>query len=289
MLRIDNNIVHNGLSSPTAKVFPWLRKTASSWSLRSLTHTNRSISTSSTVSLSLSVASTVCSSSSSTIEEDRENSTQSISEENQDQVGQNEAKQTHENIDPPPCYDDPSHSWTFQFPKPLASRVIIPREEEGNEKLPEYECTINKTSYTRVKCEYSKPGIRSKDRSWRELYVVVYGTKISAYQHHPKSKKSNLPIWSYSMQGAQVTVASDYVKLRHVIRLKIQNGPQFLMTTKSDANKIEWMGILESSIHISSDLDVRMMPQFITLMSRRRRRQWQRSAQQQTAQIETLV
>ncbi|CEP08070.1 hypothetical protein [Parasitella parasitica] len=269
--------------------FPWLRKKASNWSLRSLKKANRSTSALSTVSISPSVESSACSSISSMIHGDRENPAQTIPDEIKSQVEQEEAKQAQEDIDSPPCYDDPSHPWIFQFPKSLSNRIILPREEEGNEKLPDYECTINKMSYTHVKCEFSKPGIRSKSRSWRDLYVVVFGTKISAYEHNPKFKESHPPIWSYSMQGAQVTMASDYVKLRHVIRLNIQNGPQFLMTAKSDANKIAWMGILESSIHISSDLDVRSMPQFITLMSRRRRRQQRRLAQQQIAQTETLV
>lgn len=91
------------------------------------------------------------------------------------------------------------------------------------------------------------------------------------------------------MQGAQVTVASDYVKFRHVIRLNIQNGPQYLMTTHTDVAKTEWIAVLESSIHISSDLDVRVMPQFITLVSRRRRQRQRRIEQQQMTQNETLV
>lgn len=92
------------------------------------------------------------------------------------------------------------------------------------------------------------------------------------------------------MQGAQVAVATDYLKFRHVIRLNIQNGPQFLLTTHTEAVKNEWMDILESSIHISSDLDVRLMPQFITLISRRRRQRQRRiPQQQQTVQTETLV
>lgn len=162
-----------------------------------------------------------------------------------------------------------------------------------------------------VKCEFSKPDVRSKNRSWkyvylaheywqnacidtyhstfRDYYVVVYGTKISAYHRNPKNKKSNPPAWSHTMQGAQVTVASDYVKFRHVIRLNIQNGPQYLMTTPNESARNEWIGAIESSIHISSDLDVRVMPQFVTLVSRRRRHRQRRAQQQQTAQDETLV
>ncbi|KAG2208356.1 hypothetical protein INT46_003680 [Mucor plumbeus] len=286
MLRFDNsNTIHNNINNATAKAFPWLRKKTSSWSLRSSTKNIRLNSFSSTVSLPLSVTSTTFSSNSSI--EDGDESILDTLEENEDELEQEEQQEYKGS---PPCYDDPSHPWIFKFPKSLSNRIIIPREEEGNEKLPDYECSIDKMAYMHVKCEFSRPNVKSKNRSWRDLYVVVYGTKITAYHRNPKTKKSIQPVWSYTMQDAQVAVATDYIKFRHVIRLNIKNGPQFLLTTQTDALKSEWMGILESSIHISSDLDVRLMPQFITLVSRRRRQRQRRiPQQQQTIQTETLV
>ncbi|EPB91087.1 hypothetical protein HMPREF1544_02156 [Mucor circinelloides 1006PhL] len=287
MLRFDNNTtIHSNINNAAAKAvaFPWLRKKTSSWSLRSSAKNIRLNSFSSTVSLPTSVASTTCSTSSSLEEGAEHDSTFIIPEEEEA-----EDQEQEEYKDSPPDYDDSSHPWTFRFPKSLSNRIIIPREEEGNEKLPDYECSIDKMSYMHVKCEFSKPNVRSKNRSWKDYYVVVYGTKITAYHRNPKTKKSNPPAWSHTMQSAQVTVASDYVKFRHVIRLKIHNGPQYLMTTHTDVAKNEWIAVLESSIHISSDLDVRVMPQFITLVSRRRRQRQRRIEQQQTTQNETLV
>ncbi|OAD05356.1 hypothetical protein MUCCIDRAFT_162048 [Mucor lusitanicus CBS 277.49] len=273
MLRFDNNTtIHSNINNATAKAFPWLRKKASSWSLRSSTKNIRLNSFSSTVSLPLSVTSTTCSSNLSIEEEDDDETehdataaatTLIIPEEDEEE--DEESQEQEEYKDAPPDYDDPSHPWIFKFPKSLSNRIIIPREEEGNEKLPDYDCSIDKMSYMHVKCEFSKPNVRSKNRSWKDYYVVVYGTKISAYHRNPKNKKSNPPAWSHTMQGAQVTVASDYVKFRHVIRLNIQNGPQYLMTTPNETARNEWIGAIESSIHISSDLDVRAMPQFVTL------------------------
>ncbi|GAN06078.1 hypothetical protein MAM1_0111d05555 [Mucor ambiguus] len=311
MLRFDNNTaIHSNINNATAKgefhpvmihrscdsndthmqavAFPWLRKKASSWSLRSSTKNIRLNSFSSTVSLPLSVTSTTCSSNSSIEEEEteRDATTLIIPEEEEEEE---ESQEQGEYKDAPPDYDDPSHPWIFKFPKSLSDRVVTPREEEGSEKLPDYECSIDKMSYMHVKCEFSKPNVRSKNRSWKDYYVVVYGTKISAYHRNPKNKKSILPAWSHTMQGAQVTVASDYVKFRHVIRLNIQNGPQYLMTTPNETARNEWIGAIESSIHISSDLDVRVMPQFVTLVSRRRRQRQRRAQQQQTSQNEALV
>lgn len=80
------------------------------------------------------------------------------------------------------------------------------------------------------------------------------------------------PAWSHSMYEAQVTTATDYLKERHVIRLQIVNGPQYLITTQTEKEKNDWIMTMESSKNISSDLDERSMPQFITLISRRARR-----------------
>lgn len=79
-----------------------------------------------------------------------------------------EEKENEEPIEAPPSYNDKSHPWApFQFPKSLSNRTIEPREEEGKEILPDYECTLQKMSYLKVKCENSKPGVKSKSRSWK--------------------------------------------------------------------------------------------------------------------------
>ncbi|KAI9273696.1 hypothetical protein BY458DRAFT_507917 [Sporodiniella umbellata] len=167
----------------------------------------------------------------------------------------------------PPTYDDKSHPWAFQFPKSMINRDIQPREEEGEEKLPDYECTLERTAGTYVKCEWLQPEVRSKKRIWRYLYLRINGTLVSAYKH----KQCEEPAWSYSMQGAQVSVATDYLKHRYVLRLEIANGPQFLIKTCTESEKFEWLEAMESSINISSDLEYRNMPQFITLRVRHRR------------------
>lgn len=67
----------------------------------------------------------------------------------------------------PPSYDDKSHPWAFQFPNSMNDRVVLPREEEGCEKLPDYLCTLEKIAPAYVKCELTKPEVRSTNRPWR--------------------------------------------------------------------------------------------------------------------------
>ncbi|KAI9469971.1 MAG: hypothetical protein EXX96DRAFT_588235 [Benjaminiella poitrasii] len=239
----------NNNSNYQSALFPWIRKKQSSWSLYSILKFH-----SSSLSLPLSVESA---SSIIPTEEEEEEEEESTIE-----------------IEPPPLYDDPSHPWTFQFPKYLLNRIqVVPREEEGREILPEYSCSVDKIAYMHVKCELSKPDVKSKNRSWRDYYVLVYGTQIMAYYRNPQKNKHIVPVWKHSMQGAEVSVASDYTKYRHVIRIRIADGPQYLLTTLTETDKNDWINAIDSSIQISSDLDVRKMPQFTTLFRRRRRQQ----------------
>lgn len=101
----------------------------------------------------------------------------------------------------------------------------------------------------------------------------VYGTKISAYTHNPCRKNKRVdPVWSFSMQDAEISQATDYRKHQFVLRLNISNGPQFLLTTYTAKDKFDCMDVMESSIAISADLDVREMPQLTNLQRRRGRR-----------------
>lgn len=128
--------------------FLWLKKQASQWSLKSASVIKNSIESASTTSLPLSLTTSAST------------TTASISN------NRLSAYITDEK-DLPPHYDDICHPWTFKFPESLSHRIVLPREEEGKETLPNYECTLEKVSYLRVKCEYTKPDIKSKNRSWR--------------------------------------------------------------------------------------------------------------------------
>ncbi|KAI8879611.1 hypothetical protein K501DRAFT_335956 [Backusella circina FSU 941] len=181
----------------------------------------------------------------------------------------NDDSHKHDSYDydlPPPAYDDKVHPWAFELPNYLKSRKVYPREEEGNEIIPDYQCTVQKTELAiNIKCEKVKRDIKAKDRSWRNVSLEIRGTIIMAYYF--KHKKRIL-LWSHSMEDAQVSLAKDYTKYRHVIRLLFKDGRQFLLRTHSEKHSAEWIALVESSANISTDLDKRLMPKFNTLPSR---------------------
>ncbi|KAI8977569.1 hypothetical protein BDF20DRAFT_913886 [Mycotypha africana] len=210
---------------------------------------------------------------------------------------------------PPPFYDDPSHPWAFSFSgsvthsRTTTTSLSFPPIEEGNEILPEYECTLNKVACLNVKCEYIKSNLKAKQRSWKRLYIHVYGTKIMAFHKNPLDTASSsssssittaltsfLSLRSTTTHNAQVTLATDYLKYRHVLRLTLneggEGGPHFLFTFKTLKEKLDWLFTLESSINISSDIDIRPMPKAMTVIHqtlprRRRRPQRQNSSRRQ--------
>ena len=73
------------------------------------------------------------------------------------------------------------------------------------------------------------------------------------------------------MQNVQIGLAKDYSKRSHVIRVRIPSGSQFLIQIQNHGECVEWIEKLQSSVNISTTIDEREMPMFITLPMRRRR------------------
>ncbi|SPO45713.1 uncharacterized protein PSANT_03399 [Moesziomyces antarcticus] len=221
--------------------------------------------------------------------------------------------------------------------RPEGPQVILPREEEGREKLPTYCCGIHIEGYLPRKMEFSAPGVQAKDRSWRRQYFVLHGTSLRVYKndlsverhaatgtwgemkgvhvhlepmnedgsnhsgsgmglgaaareaisHTPlgshrnesgKGKEASTQfdsknglVRNYTLQSAESGLAADYLKRRHVVRVRAE-GEQFLLQTRSDRHVVDWIEALQAATNVSMDLESRAMPKFITLPRRRRRR-----------------
>ncbi|KAL4245487.1 hypothetical protein ABKN59_009433 [Abortiporus biennis] len=76
----------------------------------------------------------------------------------------------------------------------------------------------------------------------------------------------------YTLQNAESGLASDYVKRKNVIRLRLE-GEQFLLQARDVANVIEWIEGIQSATNVALDLDERPMPKGPLFPRRRRRRQ----------------
>ncbi|SJX63492.1 uncharacterized protein SRS1_14248 [Sporisorium reilianum f. sp. reilianum] len=221
--------------------------------------------------------------------------------------------------------------------RPEGPQIILPREEEGREKLPAYCCGVHIEGYLPRKMEFAAPGVQAKDRSWKRQYFVLHGTSLRVYKNdlsvdrhavngswgemkgvhvhlepmnedgsngsgsgiglgaaareaishtplgahrHDGSKhkeattqfdSKNGLVRNYTLQGAESGLAADYLKRRHVVRVRAE-GEQFLLQTRTDRHVVDWIEALQAATNVSVDLEKRPMPKFITLPRRRRRR-----------------
>lgn len=163
------------------------------------------------------------------------------------------------------------------YSRPGANQIVVPREDEGREKLPNYTCSVHIEGYYPRKVEFSSPNVQCKDRAWKRQYFVLHGTSIKIFKydlrthpiegeedwsqiaanevgtdetnlffhegeygdpsasgnvgfmHEAKAKaKSKLPsnhsvnavVREYSLQNAESGLAADYVKRKHVVRVR---------------------------------------------------------------------
>ncbi|ORZ03701.1 hypothetical protein BCR43DRAFT_483805 [Syncephalastrum racemosum] len=202
-----------------------------------------------------------------------------------------EGNEKEKNQAEPPAYDDPRHPWAKgtvaqwlmrRRSAAMAACRKIEEEEAMEETLPPYECTVSRVATLRVKREMELPYVKAKKRNWRKLSVRLWGTCIQAYN-------GSKPVWSYSTQDAEVGLATDYTKHRHVVRVRIKQGPQFLLRPRSAEDAVLWIDAFQASTNLCPDLDSRVMPQFaFSMFGRRRRRQQQQRQQRQQNDVDDM-
>ncbi|RKF82325.1 putative ph domain-containing protein [Golovinomyces cichoracearum] len=170
---------------------------------------------------------------------------------------------------------------TYPFEKlPMYFRKIHiqPREDEGREALPAYSTTINFTHTLTRKMEFDNPNQRATNRKWHRVFFSLQGTALNLYKY-PRSLFGNktsspnisLPlIRSYNLQHAQVGLAADYAKKKHVIRLRVETE-QFLLSCCKIRLLVDLMQSLCAAIDLATPLDDRDYPQDFCMPRRQRR------------------
>ncbi|KAL4079535.1 hypothetical protein J3A83DRAFT_4043652, partial [Scleroderma citrinum] len=74
----------------------------------------------------------------------------------------------------------------------------------------------------------------------------------------PNPAKCDL-IRAYTLQNAESGLGNDYIKRKHVIRLRLE-GEQFLLQAPDVPSVVEWIEGLHAGTNIALDLDQRTMP-----------------------------
>uniref|UniRef100_A0A2I9LPT2 Spectrin beta chain n=1 Tax=Centruroides hentzi TaxID=88313 RepID=A0A2I9LPT2_9SCOR len=101
------------------------------------------------------------------------------------------------------------------------------------------------------KHEWESTTKKASNRSWDKIYVVLRGSLLYAYkdQKHFKQKPDSYyhgetPI---DMKGSTADVATDYTKKKHVFRLKLSNGGEYLFQAKDEEEVNVWIEKLQAA------------------------------------------
>jgi len=95
------------------------------------------------------------------------------------------------------------------------------------------------------KHEWESTTKKASNRSWEKLCVVLKGNQIVFYKDQKtyRSKpddtfRGELPV---DLSNAEATVATDYTKKKHVFRLKLENGGDYLFQASDDDQMSLWV------------------------------------------------
>ena len=159
---------------------------------------------------------------------------------------------------------------------PAPRHPIQRRDEEGNETLPDYSCSVFRSAiiYHKLECVY--PGLPAKKREWIKVYSILFGTVMRIYLIQPDGSLSinfslDNPYREYTLQYAEAGIATDYVKKKYVLRVRAE-GEQFLMQCAKEEERDAWVEAIQAGSSIALALEDRNMPRHITLPRRRRGR-----------------
>ncbi|EPS95260.1 hypothetical protein FOMPIDRAFT_1025871 [Fomitopsis schrenkii] len=122
-----------------------------------------------------------------------------------------------ESSDPPPYPD-------FHPRRP--GPVVVPRDEEGRERLPVYSNAIYLAAVMPRKVEFSAPGVQAKDRKWRRVLCVLEGTAFRVYKCPPSvAGVSAIESWWEKKVGVgDITVVNTGAVTQSGIRVSAVRG-----------------------------------------------------------------
>ncbi|KAG8176588.1 hypothetical protein JTE90_024249 [Oedothorax gibbosus] len=114
-----------------------------------------------------------------------------------------------------------------------------------------------KTVYGWVICKVvSLEGKRSSDRSWRHLWAILRNNILYLLKDRREPSKGTLTGDEHviNVKYSIAKAANDYIKRKHVLRLMLLNGTEYLVQTESHACMMEWLQALQIFTKEISDL-----------------------------------
>lgn len=147
-----------------------------------------------------------------------------------------------------------------------ADSILPPYNTLSEDPLPQYSCNTSLIGNLLFKQELQTPNQAAYQRQWRKVRGEVRGTLLIITTATKEATPSTTR--RYTLQAADVGIATDYVRRSNAIRVRAE-GEQFLLATSNLLNVILWIEKLSAAIAISLDLDERELPSYRTVPKRR--------------------
>ncbi|XP_050344038.1 spectrin beta chain isoform X6 [Nymphalis io] len=100
------------------------------------------------------------------------------------------------------------------------------------------------------KHEWESAAKRASNRSWDKVYVVAKDGRMSFYKDQKAYKSAPEQHWRgeppLDLNGAVVEVAANYTKKKHVFRLRLSSGAEFLLQAHDEAEMAQWLDALRA-------------------------------------------
>ncbi|XP_006823752.2 uncharacterized protein LOC102809739 [Saccoglossus kowalevskii] len=93
--------------------------------------------------------------------------------------------------------------------------------------------------------------IRSKNRTWQNVYVVQQGKLLHFYEdQYNRNMGTSLNCEPpMDLTHAQITVAGDYTKKKHVFRIRQPSGAQYIFQARDNPEMMFWLCSLDAVTH----------------------------------------
>ncbi|XP_071040617.1 rho GTPase-activating protein 23 isoform X2 [Parasteatoda tepidariorum] len=132
---------------------------------------------------------------------------------------------------------------------PKVKQAMVPVDINEDDTTCDSPATdTHKTVYGWVICKVvSLEGKRSSDRSWRHLWAILRDNILYLLKERREPSKGTLTGDEHviNVKFSVAKVANDYVKRKHVLRLLLLNGTEYLVQTESHNSMMEWLKALQ--------------------------------------------
>ncbi|XP_033927552.1 spectrin beta chain, non-erythrocytic 2 isoform X1 [Melopsittacus undulatus] len=126
-------------------------------------------------------------------------------------------------------------------PDPSHAATLPPRGPPAPESLEGGLCR---------KHEMEAQGKRAPNRSWQSVYCVLRGGSLSFYKDAKSAGGAGAPFHGEppaSLRGARCHPATHYKKRKHVFKLGLSDGKEYLFQAKDEAEMSTWLRVIQAA------------------------------------------